>query len=89
MARLQFYSGTPDVSIDVVVPEYFLTPSNTTKSYQEFYQTRQEIPVLWLLHKEGGDSSDWMRYTPIESFAQETGLSVGCPSGGQVYFVEE
>jgi len=79
MARLQIHTGIPDVSLDVIVPEYMRCGPARGKSEQEYYAQR-ELPVLWLLHGGLGIASDWPRYTMIEVFAEEKGLIVVCPT---------
>ena len=40
----------------------------------------KQLKVLWLLHGEGGDSSDWMRLSRMEHFAQEHNLALIMPN---------
>ena len=85
MARLQIVSGAPDISLDVIVPEYDEATKARGITKEEFLANRS-LPVLWLLHGAGGHSSDWLRYTQIELFAQEKGIVVACPSVGRGSF---
>ena len=86
MARLQIVSGAPDISLDAFVPEYDEGFRARGVSKEAFLANRS-LPVLWLLHGAGGHSSDWLRYTQIETFAQEKGIVVVCPSGGRGFYV--
>ena len=38
------------------------------------------LKVLWLLHGEGGDCSDWLRLSMVEHHAQEAGIALVMPS---------
>jgi putative tributyrin esterase len=80
MARLQIHTGIPDVSLDVIVPEYMRSTPAKKMTSDEYY-SKKGLPVLWLLHGGFGIASDWLRYTQIELFAEEKGLIVACPSG--------
>lgn len=46
----------------------------------EFYESRQNLKVLWLLHGTFGDHTDWVRKTNIETYATEKGIAVVMPS---------
>ena len=88
MARLQIHTGLPDVSLDVIIPEFMKNKKAREQglSRQAYYASRN-LPVLWLLHGGLGDSSDWPRYTRIELYAEEKGLIVVCPTGNNGCFV--
>lgn len=79
MARLQIHTGLPDVSVDVIVPEFAHSTKARSSTSSEYYSNRS-LPVLWLLHGGMGNSADWPRYTQIELFAEEKGIIVVCPS---------
>ena len=79
MARLQIRTQEPDISTDVIVPEYLRIPHRSELSAKEYYSHR-DLPVLWLLHGAEGNCADWMRYSQIEVFAEEKGIIVICPS---------
>ncbi len=51
-------------SMDIIMPQY---------------DTRDEYPVLWLLHGGGGTQSDWHRFTNIERYVENTGITVIMP----------
>lgn len=86
MARLQIISGAPDITLDAIVPEYDRTAAERGVSRERFYSKR-DLPVLWLLHGASGHSSDWLRYTQIELFAQEKGIVVVCPSAANGFYI--
>lgn len=51
---------------------------------QRIYETpeeRKNVPVLYLLHGAGGDETTAMRYSVVESYADEYGLAVVMPGG--------
>lgn len=39
------------------------------------------LPVLWLLHGEGGDQGSWGRDAPIESLSARAGIAIAMPAG--------
>ena len=82
MARLQIHTGLPDVSLDVIIPEFMKNRKAREQglSREEYYASRN-LPVLWLLHGGMGDATDWPRYSRIEMYAEEKGLIVVCPTG--------
>lgn len=41
---------------------------------------RGGLKVLWLLHGEGGDCSDWSRLSMVEHYAEAAGLAVVMPN---------
>jgi len=62
-------------TVDVVLPDrpHGMTPN-------EFYRSGKKFKVLWLLHGTSGDSTDWLRRTNIELYAEELGIAVVMPS---------
>lgn len=85
MARLQIHTGLPDVSLDVVVPEYARAAKAKGRTSSEYYSDRS-LPVLWLLHGYSGTGASWLRYTQIELFAEEKGIVAVCPSVGNSFY---
>jgi len=79
MARMQIVSGSPDVVMDVVVPD---------SRSAAFDIGRTAIPVAWLLHPEGGNSGDFLRFTQAEWFAEKQGIILCCVSGENGYFTD-
>lgn len=90
MARLQIHTGLPDVSLDVIIPEYARSQKakEAGLSAKEYY-AKQNLPVLWLLHGGLGNATDWPRYTMIELYAEEKGLIVVCPTGNNGCWVNQ
>jgi S-formylglutathione hydrolase FrmB len=41
--------------------------------------SNERLKVLWLLHGEGGDCSDWTRLSMIEHYAQEANIALVMP----------
>ena len=50
-----------------------------TQTY-DYYSDSLSIPVLYLLHGTFGDDADWMRFSRIESYAQEYNIAVVMPN---------
>ncbi|MGM9521910.1 MAG: alpha/beta hydrolase [Oscillospiraceae bacterium] len=88
MARLQITTGVPDITLDAVVPEYTRALEERGISEEQFLADR-ELPVLWLLHGASGHSSDWLRYTQAELFAEEKGIVVVCPSARSGFYLNQ
>ena len=51
-----------------------------------YYSRDVAVPVLYLLHGTYGDDGDWMRFSRIESYAQEYNLAVVMPCGGNSWY---
>lgn len=72
----------------------FLTCSFFSKILQKTVQfnaiippgKEKNAPVLYLLHGLSDDYSSWMRYTSIERYANEAGIVVIMPDGGQSFY---
>jgi len=79
MARLQIHFDSRHVTVDIIVPELMRNAKARGKTAAEYYSNRS-LPVLWLLHGGLGNSTDWPRYTQIETFAEEKGIIVVCPT---------
>ncbi len=65
-----------NTTVRVCFPE--MTGMDRGKPYP--YDPNVRYQTLWLLHGGGGDSSDWVRKTNIERYANEAKLIVVCPS---------
>ena len=90
MARLQIHTGLPDISLDVIIPEYARSAKARTAGWtSKEYYVQRNLPVLWLLHGGMGSATDWPRYTRIELYAEEKGLIVVCPSGDNGCWVNQ
>lgn len=63
-------------TVDVILPDS--RPRGTTAA--DFYRSGKKFKVLWLLHGTAGDSTDWVRRTNIELYAEELGIAVVMPS---------
>ena len=62
-------------TVDIVLPD---RPRGM--SCAEFYRSGRKFKALWLLHGTSGDSTDWVRRTNIELYAEELGIAVVMPS---------
>ena len=79
MARIQMnYPGVGSASMDICIPQYSDAEKQAGILEEEFYG--RKFPVLWLLHGEGENCSDWFRFTLLEEYAQQTGIAVVCPT---------
>ena len=78
-----------DVQIILPTPltsEVMATVTGGPKSDFPYYSDLLSIPVLYLYHGTFGDSSDWMRFSRIESYAQEYNIAVVMPSAANSCF---
>lgn len=79
MARIQMnYPGVGNASMDIFIPEYTRVEKEAGITEEDFYG--KKFPVLWLLHGEGENCSDWFRCTLLEEYAGQAGIAVVCPS---------
>lgn len=82
LIELNIYSAAlhSNTTVRVILP----TPLVRRGSENGFdsYDTPRKFPVLYLLHGTYGDSSDYLRFSRIESYAQEYYLAVVMPEGG-------
>lgn len=53
----------------------------------EVLKKGERIPVLYLLHDEGGDHTEWLRKAPLETYQQEYEVAIVLPSGDNSYFM--
>jgi putative tributyrin esterase len=59
---------------------YIILPYDSSREIKPF-------PVLYLLHGGGGNAQDWIRYTSIERYAEESGIAVVMPEvGGSSFY---
>lgn len=71
MSRLQVIIGGAGIKLDILIPD-------TIRTYQE------NTKALWLLHDQGGSSTDWLAYSQVELFADEHRVivvSMSCGDG--------
>lgn len=47
----------------------------------DYYASSHKCPVLYLLHGTFGDDGDWMRFSRIESYAQDYDVAIVMPDG--------
>lgn len=45
------------------------------------------FPTLYLLHGMGGDSSSWVRFSPLEYIAREKNIAIVCPETHNGWYV--
>jgi S-formylglutathione hydrolase FrmB len=51
-----------------------------------YYSGELRPPVLYLLHGTYGDEGDWMRFSRIESYAQNYNLAIVMPEAGNSWY---
>lgn len=71
-------------TVSVCFPEMSGMDKHMGKTYQ--YDPNVKYQTLWLLHGGGGDSSDWVRKTSIERYANEAKMIVVCPSAYNSFY---
>ena len=47
--------------------------------YAEYYASKKDYPVLWLLHGGTDNYADWHNCTPLEVLSEKYGYAVVCP----------
>ena len=57
-----------------------------TPSRFNYYSDSLNVPVLYLYHGTFGDDSDWVRFSRIESYAQEYNIAVVMPNAANSCF---
>ncbi len=79
--QCNFYSKylRMDTSITVLIPSYFDEKSKD-KTLGQVYDPTIKFKTLYLLHGNGGDHTNWIRYSSIERYAQKRQLAVVMPS---------
>lgn len=72
-----FFSNTlnRNVVVNVILPE----PMGSHGVLKAYSSGHNKLPVLWLLHGSGGDSTDWIRKSLIEEFATKYRIAVVMP----------
>lgn len=68
-----YLGGNTDVHIIIPERPFLMDPA-------KWYVGQPKFKVLWLLHGTFGDSSDWIRKSMIELYANERNLMVVMPS---------
>ena len=89
MAYLQMktYSETlrTKTEVNVILPTPLTSLTKETVSFP-YYDRSNNIPVLYLFHGTFGEAADWMRFSMIETFAQDYNIAVVMPSVGNSCF---
>lgn len=75
-----------DTSVTVIIP--VSSGGNNEKTLEEIYRRDVKYPTLYLLHGYSGDSTNWLRYTSIERYANEKRLAVVMPSGYNSFYTD-
>ncbi len=84
--RMKFYSASlkTRTNVNVLIPT--LLPdqngaNNPGQSFDGYYASHGNYPVLYLLHGTFGDEGDWQRYSRIEDYARTRNVVVVMPYG--------
>ena len=85
--KLFSYSLMKNVNVNVTLP---LPDFSNIVSGREtdFPEKEYRYQVLWLLHGFSADESDWQRFSGIERYAQEKGIAVVMPDGGNSFYTD-
>ncbi len=83
LLHANFFSETLllNVSMDVVLP---LEAARALAGSRD--SGALALPVLWLLHGEGGDHTAWQRNTSIERYAEKLGVAVVMPAAETSFY---
>lgn len=81
MSRLEFSYHSPALgfrtTVTAIVPSIDWIEMVRGVKAEEYYGRR--YPVLWLLHGTSGDNDCWMRFTRLESWAEQYKIAVIMP----------
>ena len=76
-------------NFSVFFPSYEPDKANASQSIREIYPRGRKFPVLWLLHGDSGDDSEYLKYTNILRYAQKNGLAVVMPCGFNMMYSDD
>ncbi|MCR5448681.1 MAG: hypothetical protein K6F23_04730 [Solobacterium sp.] len=77
LIRMNYFSKLLGNNHEIVI---LLPDCPFAQDPSEYYAKKEKYKVLWLLHGTFGDSSDWLRKSLIELYAEERNLAVVMPS---------
>jgi S-formylglutathione hydrolase FrmB len=81
MSRVEFGYQSPLLGyrtrVTAIIPSIDWIEMMRGKQAEEFYG--RKFPVLWLLHGSSGDNDCWVRFTRIESWAEQYKIAVIMP----------
>ena len=81
--KVSTYSPSLQIKTDVNV---ILPGPVSGMPLEDAYRDPRKYPVLYLLHGTYGNHDDWLRYSRIESYAQEYHIAVVMMDAGNSYF---
>ncbi|MGI6005724.1 MAG: alpha/beta hydrolase [Christensenellales bacterium] len=87
---------TSEIMDGAMAAQFERSPGSVSKGL-DYYSDALKCPVLYLLHGTYGDDGDWMRFSRIESYAQNYNVAVvmpdaqnscyrNMPRGGPAYY---
>ena len=70
------------LATSVMMQMHFLVflPDGYAGGESALVDSDEKLKVLWLLHGEGGDCSDWLRLTRLERYAEKANLAIVMPN---------
>ncbi len=76
-------------NFSVFFPSFVPSGENADKPPAELYPRGRKYPVLWLLHSDSGDDSEYLKYTNILRWAQEKEIAVVMPCGYNMMYSDD
>ncbi len=76
-------------NFSVFFPSYQPSRDNADASIREIYPRGRRYPVLWLLHSDAGDDSEYLKNTNIMRYAQAAGIAVVMPCGYNMMYSDD
>ena len=88
MNFLSFSLGM-QTNFSVFFPSYEPSKDSAEKTIGQIYPRGRKYPVLWLLHSDAGDDSEYLKYTNILRYAQKRGVAVVMPCGYNMMYSDD
>lgn len=76
-------------NFSVFFPSYEPSEENAGSTIREIYPRGRKFPVLWLLHSDTGDDSEYLKNTNILRYAQAGGFAVVMPCGYNMMYSDD
>jgi S-formylglutathione hydrolase FrmB len=85
LLRCDFFAETLGLSTSMTV----ILPQETSRQIGLSGATREDVPVLYLLHGLSDDDTIWTRRTSIERYVAPLGIAVVMPQVHQSFYADE
>lgn len=85
LLRCDFFAETLGLSTSMTV----ILPQETSRQIGMSGSSRQDVPVLYLLHGLSDDDTIWSRRTSIERYVAPLGIAVVMPQVHQSFYADE